>query len=74
VGFRYSSNVGARGSVVVWLETHDNMRYLHDILGYFFILKGVYHSLPFSHTQEGEPASRIFFTKYYGFPIPISVR
>ena len=30
------------------LETHDNRGYLHDILGYFCILKGAYHSLPFS--------------------------
>jgi hypothetical protein len=37
------------------LETHDYRGYLHDILGYFCILKGAYHSLPFSHTQEGEP-------------------
>ncbi len=31
--------------------------YAHDILGYFCILKGAYHSLPF------------FITRYYGFPI-----
>jgi hypothetical protein len=30
------------------LETHDNIGDLHDILGYFCILKGAYHSLPFS--------------------------
>ena len=48
VGFRYFSNVGARGSVVTWLETHDCIGYLHDILGHFCILKGGYHSLPFS--------------------------
>ena len=50
VGFRYySSNVGARGSVVT---------YLNDILRYFCILKvkGMNQVL-FSHTQEGEPAS-----------------
>jgi hypothetical protein len=29
------------------LETHDNIGYLHDILGYFCILKGAYHSLLF---------------------------
>ncbi len=69
VGFRYFSNVGARGSVVAWLETRDYIGYLHDILGYFCILKGVYHSLPFLHTQEGEPASTVFVTRYKGFPI-----
>ena len=42
------------------LETHDNRGYLHDILGYFCILKGAYDSLPFSHTQEGEPGSTVF--------------
>jgi hypothetical protein len=30
------------------LETHDYIGYLHDILGYFCILKGAYHSLQFS--------------------------
>jgi hypothetical protein len=42
--------------------THDKLGHfslllvkVHDILGYFCILKGVNHSLPFSHTQEGEP-------------------
>ena len=34
--------------IVVWVK-------VHDILGYFCILKGAYHSLPFSNTQEGEP-------------------
>jgi hypothetical protein len=33
---------------------------VHDILGYFYILKGAYHSLPFSHTREGEPGSECF--------------
>jgi hypothetical protein len=42
------------------LETHDNRGYLHDILGYFCILKGAYHSLSFLHTQEGEPGSECF--------------
>ena len=55
---------------------------VHDILGYFCIHKGVYHSLPFLrilkrvnqvqsvfHTQEDEPASRVFVTRYKGFPI-----
>jgi hypothetical protein len=69
VGFRYSSNVGARGSVVAWLETRDYIGYLYDILGYFCILKGVYHSLPFLHTQEGEATPTVFVTTYRGFPI-----
>jgi hypothetical protein len=43
--------------------------YAHDILGYFCILKRVCQLLPFSHTQEGEPGSRVFVTRYYGFPI-----
>jgi hypothetical protein len=49
--------------------THDKLGHfsllwvkvkVHDILGYFCILKGAYHSLPFSHTQEGEPGSECF--------------
>jgi hypothetical protein len=35
----------------------------------FAYLRGVNHSLPFLHTQEGEPASTVFVTTYYGFPI-----
>ncbi len=34
---------GAGGSVAqccTWFETHDYIGYLHDILGYFCILKG----------------------------------
>jgi hypothetical protein len=41
----------------------------HTIVYHFHILNRVNHSLPFSHTQEGEPASRVFVTTYYGFPI-----
>ena len=33
------------------------------------ILKGVNQVQSFFHTQEGEPASRVFIATYYGFPI-----
>ena len=58
VGFRYSPMLGPGGvlhSVARGLKHMIILCYLHDILGYFCIHKGAYHSLPFSHTQEGEP-------------------
>ena len=57
--------------------THDKLGHfsllwvkVHDILGYFCILRGVSQVLRFSHhTQEYEPASRVFVTRYKGCPI-----
>ena len=42
---------------IVQVGNTDYRDYLHNILGYFCILKG------------GEPGSTVFVTRYYGFPI-----